>query len=72
LRDELLAQHPEGGELEIDFAGVTNVSYSFADEFVGKLASRESVQLKLTNMVPSVQRSVDRASARRLAASACR
>ena len=51
----------------IDFADITNVSYSFADEFVGKLAAENSdaLTIELTNMSPAVQRIVCRAQERR-------
>jgi hypothetical protein len=61
---EGLASAARTGAVEVDFAGVTNVSYSFADEFVGKL-SAAGVELACVNMVPAVERSVTRAVGRR-------
>ncbi|HEX5925861.1 MAG TPA: hypothetical protein VFY45_18655 [Baekduia sp.] len=50
--------------LQPDFSDVTNVSYSFADEFVGKV-SAAGVELEYINMAAPVERSVQRAVARR-------
>jgi hypothetical protein len=61
---EDLASAAAKGVVEIDFAGVTNVSYSFADEFVGKL-SADGLELTCVNMAPAVERSVARAVGRR-------
>jgi hypothetical protein len=63
LREDALAQ-ADGGALQLDFSDVTNVSYSFADEFVGKL-SAAGVELEYINMAAPVERSVQRAVARR-------
>lgn len=63
LRDDLVARAGET-MIAVDFDGVTNVSYSFADEFVGKL-SAEGVAIECINMVPAVERSVTRAIGRR-------
>lgn len=51
-------------QLIVDFAGVTNVSYSFADEFVGKL-SCERPDIELLNMATAVDPIVRRARERR-------
>jgi hypothetical protein len=66
LRADALAQ-ADGGEVQLDFSEVTNVSYSFADEFVGKL-SAAGVELEYINMAAPVERSVQRAVARRTGA----
>ncbi len=65
LRDEVVAR--AGGEsvAVIDFNGVTNVSYSFADEFVGKLSAEGPVRIELAEMTPSIERLIARAVARR-------
>jgi anti-anti-sigma regulatory factor len=68
LREDLEAKASPGGVV-IDFAGVTNVSYSFADEFVGKLGAG-GVDLTVENMSPPVERSVLRAMTRRAGAPA--
>jgi len=67
LRRMLLESHADELELVIDFADITNVSYSFADEFVGKLAAETSgaLTLELSNMSATVQRIVRRAQERR-------
>ena len=68
LRQRLLAEHNATGRLVIDFADVTHVSYSFADEFIGKLpeASPDDVALDLINMTDPVGRTVRAARERRL------
>jgi hypothetical protein len=66
LRADALAQ-ADGGEVQLDFSEVTNVSYSFADEFVGKL-SAAGVELEYINMAAPVERSIQRAVARRTGA----
>ena len=63
LREDLVSR-ASAPQATLDFAGVTNVSYSFADEFMGKL-STEGFELELVNMVPAVERSVRRAVGRR-------
>jgi hypothetical protein len=63
MREDLAERAPDH-EAVLDFSGVTNLSYSFADEFVGKL-SAEGFVLELVNMAPAVKRSVDRAVGRR-------
>jgi len=65
LRRDLL-KLAEGHDLAVvDFDGVMSVSYSFADEFVGKLCTEESLQVDLQNLSPRVREIVDRAVARR-------
>ena len=63
LRKDLLSQI-QGNQAILDFAGVTNISYSFADEFMGKL-SAAGFDLDFINMAPAVERSVRRAVSRR-------
>jgi STAS-like domain of unknown function (DUF4325) len=64
LRDELLAQ-AAGDDVVLDFAGVTNVTYSFADELLGKLIAEDAVHVEPVNMVASVALTVRRAVERR-------
>lgn len=66
LREDALAK-AAGGVMQLDFSDVTNVSYSFADEFVGKLSAAD-VELEYINMAAPVERSVQRAVARRTGA----
>ena len=67
VREELL-RRVDGSQVAIlDFTGVSNVTYSFADEFAGKLAADDSLRLEIENMAPNVARSVDRAIERRTA-----
>jgi anti-sigma regulatory factor (Ser/Thr protein kinase) len=66
LREDVVANVSVGTVL-LDFADVTNLSYSFADEFVGKL-SAEGFELEYINMVGPVERSIQRAVARRTGA----
>jgi anti-anti-sigma regulatory factor len=65
LREELLDGVGDGAAVTVDFEGVTNVSYSFADEFTGKLVEAGDVELRLENMPPGVARVVERAVERR-------
>jgi STAS-like domain of unknown function (DUF4325) len=65
LRDELIRRAGVQQDAVIDFAGVTNVSYSFADEFVGKLHADGDLHVRLENAVPRVARVVTRAVERR-------
>jgi hypothetical protein len=67
LREDLVAK-ASASRIVVDFAEVTNVSYSFADEFVGKLVA-DGYDLDVVNMAPSVERSVRRAMTRRAGAS---
>lgn len=73
LREAVLDRCGDDSEVILDFAEVTNVSYSFADEFVGKLASdsADDLKVKLINAAPSVDRTVERARQRRSGAVAC-
>jgi hypothetical protein len=74
LREAVLARAPErAGGVRIDFDEVTNVSYSFADEFVGKLAADlgADMEVELVNMRESVSRTVLSARERRTEAIAC-
>jgi hypothetical protein len=66
LRTELLSRSTED-DVVVDFDGVTNVSYSFADEFLGVLVSGEiaSRSVEPVNMQGSVDRVVRHALSRR-------
>lgn len=66
LREDALVR-AAGAAVQLDFSDVTNVSYSFADEFVGKL-SAAGIELEYINMAAPVERSVQRAVARRTGA----
>lgn len=66
LREELVARSGDQPVI-LDFAGVTNLSYSFADEFVGKLQS-DGHAFECVNAAPAVERSIRRAVARRTGA----
>lgn len=69
LREELLARWlPMSGELTIDFDGVQRVSYSFADELVGRLAAEHDVSVSIANARGAVASVVERATSRRLGA----
>jgi anti-anti-sigma regulatory factor len=72
LREEVLEQTLDHQAVILDFTDVTNVSYSFADEFVGKLAcERPEGMLELTNMSQTVGDTVRRAQQRRASAIPC-
>jgi hypothetical protein len=67
LRNEFLARSAGQEVTKIDFTDVTNVSYSFADEFLGVLVSstRDAPRVELVNMAESVERVVTQAMSRR-------
>jgi hypothetical protein len=68
LREELLSRMDAEETIEVDFAGVTNVSYSFADELFGVLMSSTGVgvpTVRLVNVEPTVDRVVRDAVGRR-------
>lgn len=65
LRGELLGRLDGAPDVMIDFAGVTNVSYSFADEFLGKLCADDVVRVQSRNASPRVARIASRATERR-------
>jgi hypothetical protein len=69
LREVLLSRLPEDEQLvEIDLGGVTNISYSFADELLGVLVSpgeESRLTLRLTNVDLTIERVVNDAISRR-------
>jgi hypothetical protein len=69
LRSSLLARAAGEDVAIIDFTEVTNVSYSFADEFLGMLVSaspeNDVPQVEVVNMAAQVDRVVQRAMSRR-------
>jgi anti-anti-sigma regulatory factor len=70
LLDELIEAADEGAHVVVDFSGVRMVSYSFADEFVGGLASRcEASELTfaptISNIGANPQRIIRRSLANR-------
>ena len=65
LREELMGRVTEHDAVLVDFAGVTNVSYSFADEFLAKLRADAGIAVEVRNASPRVSRIADRAVARR-------
>jgi hypothetical protein len=68
LRCELLSRAAGEDVATIDFTDITNVSYSFADEFVGVLVSdheEDGPSLELVNMAGPVDRVLQRAMSRR-------
>ena len=65
LRERLLADATSSHE-EVDFTGVTHVSSSFADEFVGRLITdHQDVDLTLRGLTTDVDRVVQQVLARR-------
>ncbi len=60
IRADLLGQiadSPEG--VIIDFAKVLNASYSFIDEFIGKLAEQiDAEQMDIVNASPTITRTI--------------
>ena len=65
LLGALESQARPGDLAIIDFTGVLSVSYSFADEFVGRLLERQAqgelpFAVRLTNISPGLQRVIAR------------
>lgn len=71
LREQITAQLAQDRQIVIDFDGVTNITYSFADELVGKLIAESDAHIEPVNMDPVVQDTVTRAIERRTHAGAC-
>ena len=71
LREKLLLQAGGDQEVVVDFAGVTNVSYSFADEFLAKLCADAAVRVRPRNLSERVAGIADRAIERRAGTVAC-
>lgn len=65
LREELSRRVGPAKAIVVDFDGVTNISYSFADEFLGKLLAEADIQVTVENAGPSVARIAGRAVERR-------
>ncbi len=65
LRQTMLDEFGSDEAVLIDFADVTNVSYSFADEFIGRLVSESGLDLSAANMTPRIEQTVSRARANR-------
>ena len=65
LRLDALELAGEAPDLVLDFSGVARVSYSFADEFAGKLGMLYAVTVEGANA--NVARHIDAAVARRTA-----
>lgn len=65
LRAELAERVGDQGSVIVDFDGVTNISYSFADEFLGKLCAAGEMKVVVENARPGVARIANRAVQRR-------
>ncbi|HMJ34951.1 MAG TPA: DUF4325 domain-containing protein [Baekduia sp.] len=72
LRELLIDRVADDRRVVVDFTDVTNVSYSFADEFLGKLSADGDIRVAWENLAPSVAQTVERAVDRRAgSASGC-
>lgn len=72
LREQALKRAGDSSTLIVDFAGVQHVSYSFADEFAGKLvAESNDFAVEITHTSETVGRTVDDAVQRRTVPLAC-
>ncbi|HVW17490.1 MAG TPA: DUF4325 domain-containing protein [Solirubrobacteraceae bacterium] len=72
MRHAVLARIADERAVVLDFSAIENVSYSFADEFVGKLAAeREDLDVQVIHMVDSVAGIISTARERRASAVAC-
>jgi hypothetical protein len=65
LREELAQRAGSEVDVVVDFDQVTNVSYSFADEFLAKLCADGRYCVTTENARPGVDRIVRRAVGRR-------
>lgn len=65
LRGLLLERIGTESDVVLDFSGVAHVTYSFADELVGRLTADHGLDVELDNAEPSVERIVRRAVDRR-------
>ncbi len=67
LLGDRVVQGAPGEDIELDFAAVLSVSYSFADELLATLASDAACELgvRLINASPEVHRVFSRAAERR-------
>jgi hypothetical protein len=67
MRAELLEiSHASAEAVTIDFAGVQSATYSFLDEFVGKLAESMAPNApKLVNLPPMIARTIESSLRRR-------
>lgn len=72
LRKQAMECAGDVSTLIVDFAGVERVSYSFADEFAGKLvAADDDLVVEVTQASKTVARTVEGAVRRRMAPPAC-
>ncbi len=60
----------DGATVDVDFSDVLSVSYSFADEFVGRLLEREQAgeiafHPRVVNVSPAIERVIQRSVAAR-------
>jgi hypothetical protein len=70
LREQLTQRLGSASAVVVDFEGVTNISYSFADEFLGKLCADGGVRVETANARSGIERIVGRAVGRRAGAHA--
>jgi hypothetical protein len=68
LREQLAQRLGPDKAMVVDFDGVTNISYSFADEFLGKLFADGDIHVTVENARPNVARIAGRAVERRAGA----
>lgn len=65
LREQLMEARGAATAVVIDFDRVDKVTYSFADEFLGRLAEAQGLEVSAVHMPPSVASVVERATGRR-------
>jgi anti-anti-sigma regulatory factor len=68
LRHEVLKRIGASAAVVVDLADVEHVSYSFADEFLGKLSADEGLSVEVVNSSPGIGRTIDDAVRRRTSA----
>jgi len=65
VREELLRRAGDADRVVVDLAEVQHVSYSFADELLGKLSAADNFSLDLEGASPNLDRTIQTAISRR-------
>lgn len=65
VRQELLTRAGGARRVVVDLAGVEQMSYSFADELLGRLSAEEGLSLDIEGASPNVSRTIENAIRRR-------
>jgi len=65
VREELLRRAGDADRVVVDLAGVQHVSYSFADELLGKLSAAGNFSLDIEGTSANLDRTIQTAVSRR-------